>query len=166
MSGSSLTRATSASRPGSAELAFEVADDWHGQGIATVLLAHLAELAVLDGIATFTAVVLPDNHRMVRVFRDSGFAVDVRSEPGELRVEMPDRLGDDARVRFEDRERVAAAAAAAHVLRPASVAVIGVSPSHARRRSAPRCPASCSRTVLALGLAILLMMSTSGSGSA
>ena len=110
-----------------AEVAFEVADDWHGHGIATVLLAHLAALAASDGIATFTAVVLPENHRMVRVFRDSGFAVDVRSEPGELHVEMPAALGDDARVRFEDRERVAAAAAAAHVLRPASVAVIGVS---------------------------------------
>jgi acetate---CoA ligase (ADP-forming) len=110
-----------------AELAFEVADDWHGHGIATVLLAHLAELAASDGIATFTAVVLPDNHRMVRVFRDSGFAVDVSSVPGELRVEMPAALGDDARARFEDRERLAAAAAAAHVLRPASIAVIGAS---------------------------------------
>lgn len=28
-----------------AEVAFEVADDWQGRGIATVLLAHLAELA-------------------------------------------------------------------------------------------------------------------------
>ncbi len=112
---------------GRAEVAFEVADDWHGQGIATVLLAHLAELAVIDGIGTFTAVVLPDNHRMVRVFRDSGFAVDVRPAPGELHVEMPAALGDAARVRFEDRERIAGAAAAAHVLRPASVAVIGVS---------------------------------------
>ena len=110
-----------------AEVAFEVADDWHGHGIATVLLAHLAALAASDGIATFTAVVLPENHRMVRVFRDSGFAVDVRSEPGELQLEMPAALGDAARARFEDRERVAAAAAAAHVLRPASVAVIGVS---------------------------------------
>jgi predicted CoA-binding protein/GNAT superfamily N-acetyltransferase len=106
---------------------FEVADAWHGHGIATVLLAHLSELAGEDGITTFTAVVLAENHRMVRVFRDSGFAVDVSSHPGELRIELSAQLGPEARTRFEDRERVAAAAAVAHVLRPASVAVIGVS---------------------------------------
>jgi acetate---CoA ligase (ADP-forming) len=110
-----------------AEVAFEVADAWQGRGIGTVLLAHLSELAESDGVRTFTAVVLPDNHRMVQVFRDSGFAVEVRSLPGELRIELPAGLGDEARARFEDRERVAAAAAVAHVLRPDSVAVIGAS---------------------------------------
>jgi acetyl coenzyme A synthetase (ADP forming)-like protein len=110
-----------------AEVAFEVADDWHGRGIATVLLAHLSELACDDGIETFTAVVMPENHRMVQVFRDSGFAVEVSSRPGELWIELPAQLGPEARARFEDRERIAAAAAVAHVLRPASVAVIGVS---------------------------------------
>ena len=110
-----------------AEVAFEVADAWHGRGIATVLLAHLSELAVEDGISTFTATVLPENRKMVQVFRDSGFAVEVRSVPGELQIELPAALGDTARARFEDRERIAAAAAVAHVLRPESVALIGVS---------------------------------------
>jgi acetyl coenzyme A synthetase (ADP forming)-like protein len=110
-----------------AEVAFEVADDWQGRGIATVLLAHLSELATADGIATFTAVVLPDNHRMIRVFRDSGFAVEVKSRPGELEIELPAQLGEEARAQFEERDRIAAAAAVAHVLRPESVAVIGVS---------------------------------------
>ena len=113
--------------PGRAELAFEVADDWQGRGISTLLLAHLSELAAADGIETFTAVVLPDNRRMIQVFRDSGFAVNVRSEPGELLIELPAELGEDARARFEERDHVAAAAAVAHVLRPQSVAVIGVS---------------------------------------
>lgn len=110
-----------------AEVAFEVADDWQGRGIATVLLAHLSERATADGIDTFTAVVLPDNHRMIQVFRDSGFAVEVRSHANELEVELPAQLGDEARARFEDRDRMAAAAAVAHVLRPASMALIGVS---------------------------------------
>jgi acetate---CoA ligase (ADP-forming) len=113
--------------PERAEIAFEVADDWHGRGIGTVLLAHLSELAEADGIATFTAYVLPDNHKMVQVFRDSGFTVEVKSHPGELQIELPAQLGAEARARFADRERIAAAAAVAHVLRPASVAVIGVS---------------------------------------
>ena len=38
-----------------AEVAFEVADDWHGRGIATILLAHLAGAAARDGVATFVA---------------------------------------------------------------------------------------------------------------
>jgi acetate---CoA ligase (ADP-forming) len=104
-----------------------VADEWQGRGIATLLLAHLSELATADGIETFTAVVLPENRRMIQVFRDSGFAVEVRSDPGELRVELPAALGDEARSRFEERDHVAAAAAVAHVLRPESVAVIGAS---------------------------------------
>ena len=110
-----------------AEVAFEVADDWQGRGISTLLLAHLSELAIADGIETFTAVVLPDNRRMIQVFRDSGFAVDVKSAPGELLVELPAELGDEAHARFEERDQVAAAAAVAHVLRPESLAVIGVS---------------------------------------
>ena len=65
-----------------AEVAFEVADDWQGRGIATLLLAHLSEQAAADGIETFTAVVLPENRRMITVFRDSGFTVEVRSQPG------------------------------------------------------------------------------------
>jgi len=113
--------------PGCAEVAFEVADDWHGRGIATVLLAHLSELATADGIETFTAVVMPDNHKMIRVFRDSGFAVEVHSRAGEIEIELPAQLGADARATFEQRESMSAAAAVAYVLRPRSVAVIGAS---------------------------------------
>jgi acetate---CoA ligase (ADP-forming) len=110
-----------------AEVAFEVADAWQGRGISTVLLAHLSELATAEGIETFTATVLPDNRKMIQVFRDSGFAVEVESRPGELSIELPAALGDEARMRFEERDEVAATAAVAHVLRPESVAVIGVS---------------------------------------
>jgi acetate---CoA ligase (ADP-forming) len=110
-----------------AEVAFEVADAWQGRGLATVLLGHLVDRAHADGITTFTATVLAGNHRMIQVFRDSGFAVDVRTVPGELQIEMPADLAPEARERFEDRERTAAAAAVSHVLRPASVTLIGVS---------------------------------------
>jgi len=52
-----------------AEVAFEVADAWHGRGIATILLAHLAGAAQRDGVSTFVAYVHPSNRRMVGVFR-------------------------------------------------------------------------------------------------
>ena len=58
-----------------AEVAFLVADAWQGRGISTIMLAHLAAIAVHHGIGTFVAEVLPVNHRMVEVFRQSGFPV-------------------------------------------------------------------------------------------
>ncbi len=62
-----------------AEVAFMVADDWQGKGISTALLAHIAEVAGRQGITTFTAEVMPANHRMIQVFRESGFPVELRS---------------------------------------------------------------------------------------
>ena len=53
-----------------AEVAFAVADDWQGHGIATILLAHLAQAASQAGIDTFRATVLPENRRMQQVFDD------------------------------------------------------------------------------------------------
>jgi acetyl coenzyme A synthetase (ADP forming)-like protein len=110
-----------------AEVAFAIADELQGHGLATTLLGHLAEAATAAGIKTFTAEILPANHRMVRVFSDSGFPVQIRSRPGELSVELPAELSEAARQRFEQRDRIASAAAAAAVLRPRSVALIGAS---------------------------------------
>jgi acetate---CoA ligase (ADP-forming) len=110
-----------------AELAFAVADDWQGRGIATLLLAHLAQLAEASGVATFSAWVHPANDRMLRVFRDSGFPIKVRSDPGVLEVELPSQLGQEAIDHFEERDRIGAVAAVRHVLEPSSIAVIGAS---------------------------------------
>jgi len=110
---------------GRAEVAFAVADAWHGHGIATVLLAHLAHAAAGEGIETFSANVLSENRRMLGVFHDSGFPVVARRSEGEIDLEFPTSLSRAARERFEERQRTADVAAVAHVLRPASVAVIG-----------------------------------------
>ncbi|MFP5362990.1 MAG: GNAT family N-acetyltransferase [Thermoleophilia bacterium] len=110
-----------------AEVAFAVGDEWQGLGIGTLLLAQLAEIADAAGIATLTAMVHPTNRRMLDVFRDSGFPIEVTSEPGELHVRLPAQLGPGARERFEERDRTAAVAAVRHVLEPASIAVVGAS---------------------------------------
>jgi acyl-CoA synthetase (NDP forming) len=78
-------------------------------------------------VTTFTATVLPENRRMISVFRESGFPVEVRASPDGIEVTFPTELGADARRRFEDRDRVAAVAAVERVLRPRSVAVVGAS---------------------------------------
>ena len=111
----------------SAEVAFAVADELQGHGLGTILLAHLAGAAEEAGITTLEASVLPENHRMVEVFRESGFPVSVRSEPGLIQVEMPSSLSAEARDRFERRDQIAAREAIAHFLEPKSVAVVGAS---------------------------------------
>jgi acetate---CoA ligase (ADP-forming) len=112
-----------------AEVAFAIADQYQGRGLGTILLAHLAEHAVESGITVLEARVLAENHRMVGVFRESGFPVTMRSEPGEIVVEFPAGLTPEAIDRFERREQTAAIAAVKAFLQPRSVAVIGASRS-------------------------------------
>ncbi|MGA2925335.1 MAG: GNAT family N-acetyltransferase [Solirubrobacteraceae bacterium] len=115
----------------SAEVAFMVADAWQGRGISTIMLAHLAAIAEQHGLSRFTAEVLPANHRMIDVFRESGFPVHLHSTSDAIGVEFPVSLSAEAQARFEERERIAAVAAVRSVLEPQSVAVIGAS----RRRA-------------------------------
>ncbi len=110
-----------------AEVAFEVGDAAQGMGLGTILLAHLAEAAVENGIETFQALVLPQNHRMIEVFRESGFAPMVRSLPDAVAVEFPTSVSPEAIEAFERRDQVAAAAAVRRFFAPRSVAVIGAS---------------------------------------
>src|SRR5581483_8209051 len=87
--------------PGRAEVAVEVADDLHGQGLGTILIERLAELAERRGIATFVAEVLPENHAMLDVFRD-GFDARVGWSEGVDKVEFPTAAWRLARTRFAD----------------------------------------------------------------
>lgn len=56
----------------SAEVAFTVEEDYHRQGLARLLLNHLAAIAREKGIASFVAEVLPQNRGMLTVFEKSG----------------------------------------------------------------------------------------------
>ena len=110
-----------------AEIAFAVADAMQGRGLATVLLAHLAERAHEVGIATLHADVLRDNRRMLDVFRESGFPSSTRVSDEALVVELPASLSPATLQRFDERERAAVVATVSRFLRPRSVAVIGAS---------------------------------------
>jgi acetate---CoA ligase (ADP-forming) len=110
-----------------AEVAFLVADEWQGRGISTIMLAHLAATAEGLGISSFVAEVLPANHRMIEVFRQSGFPIESRSTPDAIEIEFPTSLSPEAIERFHERERTAAIAAVSRFLKPRSVAVIGAS---------------------------------------
>ncbi len=112
---------------GEAEVAFAVTDRVQGMGLGTLLLAHLAEVAAESGISVFWAEVMPENHRMIEVFRESGFPVEISSLPGAIRVDFPTSFATAAVERFEDRDRLAAVAALRSFLEPRAVAVIGAS---------------------------------------
>ena len=56
----------------SAEVAFTVEEDYHRQGIARILLQHLASIAREKGLSRFVAEVLPENRGMLTVFSRSG----------------------------------------------------------------------------------------------
>ena len=107
-----------------AEVAFSVADEFQGLGLGSIMLVALAEHAVEQGIPLLQAEVMPENHRMLATFRESGRPVRMRTEPGLITVELPSSLSERALERFELREQLAARAALAHFLRATDVAVI------------------------------------------
>ncbi len=108
-----------------AEVGFTVADAYQGRGLGTLLLKRLAEAADADGVAVFEAAVLAENNRMIEVFRESGFSVTMKSEPGLVRVQFPTSITPEAQARFEAREQISAMNAVRGMLAPRSVAVIG-----------------------------------------
>ena len=69
--------------PDSAEIAFVVADDWQGRGIATTLLARLAAYARAQGFTILVALTLSTNRRMLHVLRTSGYPSTMRFEDVE-----------------------------------------------------------------------------------
>jgi len=82
-----------------AEVAVEVADRLHGQGLGTILIERLAQVAERRGIETLTAEVLADNRAMLDVFRD-GFDASVAWHGGIEHVEFASESWRLARERF------------------------------------------------------------------
>jgi len=110
-----------------AEVAMSTADRLQGRGLASILIAQLAQAAAEHGIRFFFAEVLPENHKMIDVFRRTGFRVSIHAKPGVVVVEFPTSITEEALESYGDRERTAAANAVRTFLAPSSVAVIGAS---------------------------------------
>ncbi|MCK5542230.1 MAG: GNAT family N-acetyltransferase [Desulfobacterales bacterium] len=73
-----------------AEVAFLVKEELHGMGVATHLLDVLENIAKKNSFTGFTAIVLAENSKMIKVFKkrypDAKF---IRGGSGEIDVEMP-----------------------------------------------------------------------------
>jgi GNAT superfamily N-acetyltransferase len=78
-------------RPDTAEAAVAVIDEWQGRGLGGLLLRRLTARATANGIRTYTASLLTDNHNMLHLFSRLGRVV-VRDREGgtmEVDVELP-----------------------------------------------------------------------------
>src|SRR6266567_6746198 len=75
--------------PGIAEVAFAVADDMHGRGVATLLLEHLVSLARSRHLTALSAETLPENSAMLRVFGDAGLGVLRHWADGVVELTIP-----------------------------------------------------------------------------
>jgi len=112
---------------GEAEVAFLVEDQHQGRGIAQLLLEHLAQAGRERGVDKFVADVLPENFKMIQVFRDMGYKVAGGFEEGVMRFEFSIDPTDTAIGVMQDREHRAEAASIAAFFSARSVAVIGAS---------------------------------------
>jgi acetyl coenzyme A synthetase (ADP forming)-like protein len=108
-----------------AEVAFTVQDDQQGRGLATIMLEHLAAVARTHGIRRFTAETLPDNRRMLGVFRDAGFQVVREFADGVVHVTFPIDPTDASQAMQDEREQISEARSVRRLLAPRSIAVIG-----------------------------------------
>jgi GNAT superfamily N-acetyltransferase len=79
-----------------AEVAFAIADAMQHNGLGTILLSQLTQAANQAGVAVLSAEVLPQNYRMLHVFRDCGFPLTTRTLPGVILVELPTSLSPSA----------------------------------------------------------------------
>jgi acyl-CoA synthetase (NDP forming)/RimJ/RimL family protein N-acetyltransferase len=110
-----------------AEVAFLISDAHQGRGLGQLLLEHLAQAGRENGLKKFVAEVLPENGRMVQVFRDAGYQVRTGIEEGVLHLVFPIDATETSLSVMQSREHRAEARSIERFFKARSVAVIGAS---------------------------------------
>ena len=113
--------------PRSAEVAFAVADDYQGRGVATRMLERLAAFAGPRGIERFVGEVMADNAAMIGVFEGVGFEVSRTFEGGEVEMTFPIAVTADYASQVEARDHTGVVASLRPFFQARTVAVIGAS---------------------------------------
>jgi len=113
--------------PAVAEVAFTVAEDFKGRGVATRMLEQLAEIGAERGVARFDAEVMDSNQAMLAVFNRAGFGVRSRLDFDELLVSLDIQPTEAVQEKIEERDHLGVVASLRSILAPASVAVVGAS---------------------------------------
>jgi GNAT superfamily N-acetyltransferase len=75
-------------RTNMAEVAFVIRDEWQNMGLGRFMFNHLVKIARNNGIAGFTAEVLPGNRRMQAIFNHSDMKVKTTYEEGVISFRM------------------------------------------------------------------------------
>lgn len=110
-----------------AEVAFNISDAHHGRGLGSVLLEHLAAAARENGVHKFVADVLPQNRKMISVFRDAGYEVKHAYDDGVISLNFVIDPTEKSLAVMEAREHRAEARSVHALLNPSSLVVIGAS---------------------------------------
>ncbi len=76
-------------RADTAEIAVTVLDDWQGRGLGTLLLEAIGACARAEGISTFTALMLSENHEMRHLLEHFGSVRIIDEERGTVELEVP-----------------------------------------------------------------------------
>src|SRR6478735_2464138 len=113
--------------PGSAEVAFNISDHYQGKGIGSVMLEHLAAIAQEMGINRFVAEVLPQNRKMLTVFKEAGYEVTHHIEDGVVEVSFDISPTEQSKAVQLSREHRAESRSMHTILFPERVAIIGAS---------------------------------------
>jgi acyl-CoA synthetase (NDP forming)/RimJ/RimL family protein N-acetyltransferase len=113
--------------PDAAEIAFAVAEDQQGRGLATSMLQQLADVAAARGITRFDAEVMGENRAMLQVFGSAGFGVRRASTGGIVHLALDLRPTAGLAERIDDRTHAATVASLRALLAPRSIAVVGAS---------------------------------------
>lgn len=116
--------------PHEAEVAFVVDDRFQGEGIGSLLLEHLAAIALEHGITKFIAETLASNAAMLRVFGSAGFDVERSLSGGIFDVSFPIEPTDQSELVRERRDHRATTRSLERLLRPTTVALLGDSARH------------------------------------
>jgi GNAT superfamily N-acetyltransferase len=72
-----------------AEVAVTVIDDWQGRGLGTLLLEAISARARDEGVETFTALMLAQNHEMRDLLEALGPVRTIDQDAGTVEVEVP-----------------------------------------------------------------------------
>jgi GNAT superfamily N-acetyltransferase len=75
-------------RPGTAEVAFAVVDEFQGQGVGAALMHHITAVARDAGLQELIAEVLPENSPMLKVFERSGLRCRAQRESGTVHITL------------------------------------------------------------------------------
>jgi succinyl-CoA synthetase alpha subunit/RimJ/RimL family protein N-acetyltransferase len=110
-----------------AEVAFLVADAHQGRGLGQLLLEHLAQAGRERGLQRFVAEVLPENVRMIQIFREAGYKVEGGFEDGVMRLVFGIDPTDTSVGVMQSREHRAEARSINGFFNARSIAVIGAS---------------------------------------